>query len=107
MTRYGMILGVKPERLEEYKEAHRHIWPEILAMIHQCNLRNYSIFYQDGLLFSYFEYVGDDYAADMARMAADPRTREWWAWMEPMQEPVPTRKEGEWWAEMEEVFHTD
>ena len=39
-------------------------------------------------------------------MAAAPRMREWWDIMEPMQEPLATRKEGEWWAEMEEVFHT-
>ena len=107
MQRYGMVLGVRPERLEEYKEAHRSVWPEILAMIRECNIRNYSIFYRDGMLFSYFEYVGDDYGADMARMAADSKTQEWWAWMEPMQEPVAPRQEGEWWAEMEEVFHTD
>jgi len=40
-------------------------------------------------------------------MAADKKTQEWWAIMEPMQDPHPTRKEGEWWAEMEEVFHMD
>ena len=107
MKRYGMVLGVRAERLEEYKEAHRNVWPEILAMIREYNIRNYSIYYKDGMLFSYYEYVGDDYEADMARMAADPKTQEWWAWMEPMQVPLATRQEGEWWAEMEEVFHTD
>ncbi len=107
MKRYGMVLGVRAERLEEYKEAHRNVWPEILALIRECNIRSYSIYYKDGMLFSYYEYVGDDYEADMARMAADPKTQEWWAWMEPMQVPLKTRQEGEWWAEMEEVFHTD
>jgi L-rhamnose mutarotase len=34
-------------------------------------------------------------------------TQKWWEIMDPMQEPVETREEGEWWAEMEEVFHTD
>ena len=43
----------------------------------------------------------------MAKMAADPKTQEWWDIMMPMQEPRSTRKEGEWWAEMEEVFHLD
>lgn len=43
----------------------------------------------------------------MARMAADPKTREWWALTGPCQEPVPTAASGEWWAPMEEVFHTD
>jgi len=53
------------------------------------------------------ESYGDDFAADMAKMAADPKTQEWWDVMMPMQVPLETRAEGEWWAEMEEVFHTD
>jgi L-rhamnose mutarotase len=41
------------------------------------DMQNYSILRQDTMLFAYFAYVGDDFAADMARMAADPKTREW------------------------------
>lgn len=105
--RYGMVLKVKPERIEEYKEYHVEIWSGVAKMITECNITNYSIYLKDGFLFSYFEYVGDDFEADMAKMAADPTTQEWWDIMMPMQEPLPTRKEGEWWAEMEEVFHQD
>lgn len=76
-------------------------------MIRACNIRNYSIYHKDGYLFSYFEYWGSDYQADMDKMAADPKTQEWWAIMKPMQDPLPTRAPGEWWAEMEEVFHQD
>ncbi len=43
----------------------------------------------------------------MARMAADPKTQEWWAIMKLMQQPLETRGEGEWWAAMEEVFHME
>ena len=76
-------------------------------MIRKCNIRNYSIYYKDGYLFSYFEYYGNNFKADMEKMAADPRTQEWWAIMKPMQEPVETRRHEEWWSEMEEVFYTD
>ena len=51
--------------------------------------------------------MGNDFDADMKKMAADPKTQEWWAIMGPMQQPLENRKEGEWWANMEEVFHTD
>jgi len=105
MQRYGMVLRVKPEAEEEYKRYHTQVWPEVLDMIRQCNIRNYSIYLKDGYLFSYFEYSGTDFQADMAKMAADPKTQEWWAVMMPMQEPLPTRRPGEWWAVMEEVFH--
>jgi len=107
MKRFGQLIGVKADRLEEYKKYHADVWPEILDMIRQCNIRNYSIFYKDGLLFAYFEYIGNDFDADMAKMAADPKTQEWWDIMKPMQAPIETRAEGEWWATLEEVFHTD
>lgn len=107
MQRYGSIIGVNADKLEEYKRLHAAVWPAVLNMIHICNIRNYSIFYKDGLLFSYYEYIGTDYEADMKKMAADPITQEWWTLCEPCQKPLDTRTQGEWWASMEEVFHTD
>ena len=107
MKRYGSLIGLRPEALDEYKKYHAAVWPEVLAMIQKCNIRNYSIFLKDGQLFSYFEYHGTDYSSDMARMAADPKTQQWWAIMMPMQCPLETRGKDEWWASMEEVFHLD
>ena len=109
MQRMGSVLGLKAEAIAEYKRIHADVWPEVLDMIAKCNIRNYSIFLKEpeNLLFSYFEYHGTDFAADMASMAADPKTQEWWAICMPMQAPLDTRKEGEWWAGMEEVFHVD
>lgn len=107
MKRYGSIIGVRPESLAAYKYHHAHAWPEINAMIKECNIRNYSIYHFGELLFAYFEYVGEDYEADMAKMAADPKTQEWWALVKPFQRPLPDRKDGEWWADMEEVYHLD
>ncbi len=107
MQRFGLVVGVKPEAIEEYERIHAAVWPEVLATIHACNIRNYSIFRYGTTLFAYYEYVGDDYAADMAKMAADPKTREWWTHTDPMQEPLPERQEGEWWLRAKEVFHTD
>jgi L-rhamnose mutarotase len=107
MKRYGSLIGLRPEALDEYKKYHAAVWPEVLTMIQKCNIRNYSIFLKDSLLFSYFEYHGTDYSSDMARMAADPKTQEWWAIMMPMQRPIETRGKDEWWASMQEVFHLD
>ena len=107
MKRFGQLIGVQEERFAEYVEYHAKVWPGVLQTIETCNIRNYSIFHKDGLLFAYFEYVGEDFDADMARMAADPTTLEWWDIMMPMQTPLETRAEGEWWAKMEEVFHAD
>jgi L-rhamnose mutarotase len=107
MRRYGMIIRLRPEAEAAYREHHQAVWPAVLETITACNMRNYTIFLRDGCLFGYFEYIGQDYAADMRKMAADPATQKWWAIMDPMQEPLPNRAEGEWWSLMEEVFHHD
>jgi L-rhamnose mutarotase len=106
-ARYGMVLRVRPEHFAEYRRQHAAVWPEVLATISRCGIKNYSIYHHDSWLFSTFEYWGDDFSADMKRMAADPATQRWWSIMEPMQDPLPTRAPGEWWARMEEVFHHD
>lgn len=105
--RFGQIIGLNPERVEEYKKLHAAVWPGVLKKITECNIRNYSIYLKDNYLFSYFEYIGDDYAGDMAKMSADPETQRWWDVCKPCQSPLESRKEGEWWAGMEEVFHLD
>jgi len=107
MKRYGMVVKVRPEKLEEYKRLHAAGWPGVLDMIRKCHIRNYSIYLKDDYLFSYFEYTGGDFDADMAKMAADPVTQKWWDVYKPCHEPLPTRAEGEWWANMEEIFHCD
>ena len=110
--RYGMVIGVREDKIAEYKKLHADVWPDVLAMIGTCNIRNYSIYLRqlpDGkhYLFSYFEYVGDDFEADMAKMAADRTTQRWWDVCMPCQEPLANRAEGDWWADMQEVFHCD
>ena len=112
MKRYGSVIEVREDKIEEYNKLHADVWPDVLAMIKECNIHNYSIYLRqlpDGkhYLFSYFEYIGTDYDADMAKMAADPTTQKWWDVCKPCHNPLPDRAEDEWWADMEEVFHVD
>jgi L-rhamnose mutarotase len=112
MKRFGWVIGVKEEKLDEYKKLHADVWPEVLDMIKQCNIQNYSIYLrrlddEKYYLFSYLEYVGEDFEGDMAKMAADPMTQKWWDLCKPCQEPLASRAEGEWWSEMEEIFHCE
>jgi L-rhamnose mutarotase len=109
MQRMGMVIGLEPSKVAEYKELHAAVWPEILELISSCNITNYSIFLKEpeDLLFGYWEYVGSDFDADMAKMAASPKNQEWWSVCIPCQKPLETRRQGEWWAMMEEVFHLD
>ncbi len=112
MKRYGSVIGLNPEKIEEYKDLHSAVWPDVLDRIRKCHILNYSIYLRqldDGqhYLFSYFEYTGQNFAADMAEMAADPATQRWWAVCMPCQRPCDNRRPDEWWASMEEVFHCD
>ena len=107
VKRHGWVIKVKPEKLEEYKDLHANPWPGVSKIIKECNIRNYSIYYRDGYLFSYLEYTGSDWDADMKKMAADSLTNEWWKLTDPCQEKVETANSDEWWANMEEVFHLD
>ena len=77
MKRFGQLIGLRPEVLEEYKRYHAAVWPEILDAIRKAGIRNYSIFHFDGKLFAYFEYTGpdDEFEARMRELARAPHAR--------------------------------
>ncbi|MCR8559548.1 L-rhamnose mutarotase [Mucilaginibacter sp. BJC16-A38] len=112
VKRFASITGLKAEKLVYYKKLHAHAWPAVLRRIKDCNISNYSIYLkkiQDRYyLFSYFEYTGTDFKADMKKMADDPTTQRWWKETDPCQQPLPeAAANGKVWADMEEVFHTE
>ena len=112
IQRFGMVTGLKPEKLEYYKQLHAAAWPGVLKKIKECNIQNYSIYLQkvaeQYFLFSYFEYTGNDFDADMKKMAADSTTQRWWKETDPCQQPLPdAASKGQIWSSMEEVFHED
>lgn len=107
MQRYASVIRLLPEKEAQYRALHTDVWPGVLAALTRANVRNYSIFLRDDLLFSYLEYVGDDYAADMASIAEDPDTQRWWQLTDPCQQPIDSATDGGWWALTEEIFHHD
>jgi len=107
LQRYSQVIRLRPEDEAEYIRYHADVWPTVLQTIADCNIRNYSIFLRNGLLYAYFEYHGTDYAADMRKMADCPHTQRWWAIMDPMQFPVEDAALGERWSQLKEVFHFD
>jgi L-rhamnose mutarotase len=107
VRRFGQVIRVRPASIEAYERLHAETWPGVLAAIETANIRDYSIFRHGELLFAYFEYVGTDFDADMATMAADPTIQSWWQLTDAMQDPYPEREPGAWWLTLAEVFHTD
>ena len=112
VKRFGMVTGLKPEKLDYYKQLHAAAWTGVVKKITECNIQNYSIYLKeiDGkpYLFSYFEYAGADFDADMKKMAADSTTQRWWKETNPCQQPLPdAASKGQTWSTMEEVFHQE
>jgi L-rhamnose mutarotase len=101
----GQIGKLKKEKIEEYVTLHSNAWPEVLETIHRCNLRNYSIFLQGDTVFSYFEYVGEDYEKDMISMEKDEVTQEWWKHTKPCFERFSISPDSEFFHNMKQIFH--
>lgn len=109
--RFHAVTGLRRDKAEYYVQLHAATWPGVLRMIEQANIRNFSIAVKEIAgqlyLFSYYEYIGDDYEADMQRVAADPETQRWWRETEPCQLPLPdAAARGVIWSEAKEVFYT-
>ena len=109
VKRVGMVIKIKPEFIEEYKAVHADSNYGVRDLLIEANMRNFSIFLQqldDGnwYEFGYYEYTGDDFEADMAKLDKHPRNIEWLKVCDPMQVPL---KGYEGWAEMEEVYYNN
>ncbi|HUY30535.1 MAG TPA: L-rhamnose mutarotase [Acidimicrobiales bacterium] len=107
VRRVASVIGLAEEHAEQYLLHHRAVWPEVLDALSRAHVTNYSIYRHGDLLFSYFEYRGTDFEADMARIAADEATQRWWSIMMPMQRTLRTGPEDPWWTDLEEVFHLE
>lgn len=107
MQRLGQVIRVRADAIDAYEQLHANPWQAVNAAIHRANIRNYSIYRFRDLLFAYFEYVGDDFPADMAGMAADHEVQRWWSLTDAMQDPIPERPAGDWWLTLTEIFHAD
>lgn len=108
VQRYGSVIGLKPEMERRYRELHADVWQSVQSCLASSNVHNYSIYITElegkKYLFSYFEYTGQDFEADMQDIAEDPETQRWWQETDPCQLPLSNRAEGDNWTSMERVF---
>ena len=108
VKRFGSVIGLEPDKEQYYRQLHANTWPSVLARLKQSNVQNFTIYVTElagkRYLFSYFEYTGDDYEADMLAIDDDPETQRWWRETDPCQIQLPNRKDGDNWSAMERVF---
>ena len=105
VERHAGCVRLRPEMREEYLRLHAAVWPEVEQALADAGICNYTIFLHDDLLFSYYEYSGDDHAAAQARIAANEATRRWWALTDPCQERLPGTPADQQWKPMPEIWH--
>lgn len=107
MKRVGFILKVKPELVEEYKQQHQQVWPEMREALRRTGWHNYSLFMrEDGLLFGYFE-AEESFQASLDGMAREEVNARWQALMAPYFEGLSGARADEMMHELVEVFHLD
>jgi len=109
VKRVGMVVGIQPEMINEYKRLHASDNAGVRDLLSKYHMHNFSIFLQqmpDGKWyeFGYYEYTGDDFDADMALLAKEPRNIEWLKKCDPMQIPLPGAKG---WTNMESVYFNE
>ena len=103
----GMVIGIKPEKIEEYKKLHADANAGVRDLLTKYNMHNFSIFikqFDDGksYLFGYYEYTGNNYEADMAALDKEQRNIEWLETTDPLQ--IPFNGETSW-SQMERVYY--
>lgn len=107
MKRVGFLLKVKQDRIEEYREHHQAVWPEMLDALRRTGWHNYSLFTrEDGLLFGYFE-TPDSFKSALEGMSHEEVNAGWQKLMAPYFEDLGGAQADESMVELEEVFHLD
>ena len=105
MKRVGFQFKVRPDRLDEYKEQHKHVWPEMLKALHESGWYDYTLFMRkDGLIFGYFE-TEESLTVAQAKMAAQEVNTRWQQFMARFTD-ANTRPD-ENFLELDEYFHLD
>ena len=117
---YAGIIGAKAEFIEQYMQLHDATWAEVMERMYRANMRDFVVWLHEetNQMFHQFCYVGDDFEADMASVAADPIVRFWWTHCEPCQAPLhwkgPPPSQGgggdpsypgQWWSPLKQVNH--
>jgi L-rhamnose mutarotase len=105
MNRVGFQFKVRQDRLAEYKEHHKQVWPEMLDALRETGWHNYSLFLrEDGLIFGYFE-TEESLAAAQAKMAAKEVNIRWQEFMSSFMDA--SARPDATFVELEEYFHLD
>jgi len=102
----GMVIKLRPDKVEQYKALHADSNPGVRDLLTKYHMHNFSIFLQkigdEYYEFGYYEYTGNNFKADMAKLDAEPRNKKWLEVTDPLQIPL---KGAKGWTTMERVYN--
>ena len=105
MTRVAYMLRIREGMEEEYVQAHRNVWPDLIQHLQDVGFHNYSIFKRGLNLFVYVEV--EDFESSLKGLIDHPLYEKWADKMEPIMERHPDCREGEMFPILTEVFHVE
>ena len=105
MTRVAYMLRIRKGMEEEYVEAHRNVWPDLIQHLQDVGFHNYSIFKRGLNLFVYVEV--ENFESSLNGLIDHPLYEKWAEKMEPIMERHPDCREGEMFPLLTEVFHVE
>lgn len=97
-----MHSDLKPEKVQDYVDLHAKPWPELMQLIADCHIHNYSISIRGTELYTYYEYTGEDYDADMKMMDESPIMQKWWTFSKPC---FLHHEDGKYYDDLKEIFY--
>ena len=112
--RFAGLIKLKPDMFDQYTQLHDGTWDEVTKQMYEANMRNFVVYYHEetSQMFHHWEYVGDDFAADMKKCSDNEMIKFWWSYCEPCQEPLhwegPPPSQGgtgDWWSPMKCLNH--
>lgn len=104
MKRFTLHSDFKPEKVDDYVRLHTQPWPELMQLLESCHIHHYSISIRGTEVFTYYEYTGSDYAADMERMDDSAVMQRWWQYSKPC---FLHHDKAHYYDELKEVFYKE
>ena len=103
VKRFILHSDLNPGKVQDYIALHAEPWPELLQLIADCHIHNYSISIRGTELYTYYEYTGENYEADMSVMVNSPVMQKWWKYSKPC---FLYHERGYYYDELQEIFYT-
>ncbi len=107
VKRYAYSGDIKTEEEQKFKERLKHIDSPLIQLVLDANMQNVTVCAKDKRIYLYYEYVGDDFSKDLARLRSSEPFQKLNSEMKKLFKPVSDAEPQRYLQEIQEVFHTN